>query len=83
MSNAIPIGAFGGLSVRPTNRIVEIADTAAGPWRVAPYLDAVSASESVLPSIQQAELSFDYGSILREDQLEFLRFSPSRGLGMF
>ena len=31
MSNAIPIGAFGGLIVRPTNRIVEIADTAAGP----------------------------------------------------
>jgi hypothetical protein len=83
MSNAIPIGAFGGLIVRSTNRVVEIADTAAGPWRVAPYLDAVSASESVLPSIQQAELSFDYGSILREDQLEFLRFSPSRGLGMF
>jgi hypothetical protein len=46
------------------------------PWQYVPYLQAVSARESVAPSVGTAELRYDFGLIKREDANTYSYYTP-------
>lgn len=59
------------------------AESCAGPWAEAPYLQVLEITEAAGPSIGRCRLRHDSGAIKREDQASFQIYDPLDLVGKF
>ena len=65
-----------GAVVDRAQTIVQVKSAWADDWQTVSYLEAVSATACVSPSMPKATLLYRYGNIIREDDTSFQQYDP-------
>jgi len=75
-------GLEAGEAAEMSRAVVEVRASKNDSWQVVPYAAALNARLASLPGLNQAAVRYDYGMILREDDVMFRAFPPVDLLGM-